>query len=121
MPLIRTWRRLGLAGQLGVFLSMTLVVIGALVVALVAWSNSHTTANCVNNALGARNATTLEQLAATDKFSANLATYLNTALQLQNRAAELAAFKAVSAHANEWHRAVHAAHVAATAHPLGRC
>lgn len=76
MPLMRRWKRLGFAGQLAVLLSVSLVVIAALVTAIAALVTSSSaghqakaTANCVNNVLGDRNGPSARDAAAHIAFA----------------------------------------------------
>lgn len=77
MPLVRRWKRLGFAGQLTVLLSVSMIVIAALVIALVAIVSANSagrqaklTATCVNDVLQDRNGPAAKDAAAHVAYAA---------------------------------------------------
>lgn len=141
MPLIRKWRRLGLAGQLAVLLSFAITIIGALVVSLAALASSHSAGQdakgavgCVNNVLGARSDLTKESAQAQKAFALADENY-NAAINQIIRAAghstptqgaalrlQFAAASArKSAASNAYFSTMSHIYAVAAAHPLGHC
>lgn len=129
MPVIRYVQRHGLVWQLTMLCAVLLMALGGSVVGIFALLSARSTAVhlrsaqvCVNNTLGARQASIKASLRAQQQFASSLKRFEAVAFDpTRPRADKTRAAAQFRADTTRWEQATHRQLVASRNHPLGKC